>query len=274
MTADISKSRLQKLLSYQQKKKRKRKNLFPIEGVRLVLEALQSDWEVGELYYSHSFKLTPSGNRILELARKRRVELLEVQEKVIRKMADTEKPQGVVAMVNMKHFSAEQTISSGRTDFVLALEDIRDPGNLGTLIRSADALGCDAVLLSENSVELYNPKVLRSNMGSLFHLPVIYPIKLLGALESLKQKKFRLVATSPSGGKNCNEVDFREPTCLLVGNEARGLTKEILELCDQRVTIPRWGKAESLNVSVAAGIIMYEIAQQKKSKPGTRVNVE
>jgi len=257
----LPKARLKKILSYQQKKSRKSDNSFVVEGTRLTEEALKSSWNVKELFYSHSFKDSAEGQMLLDLARRKRIEVTEVQEKVVRKMAETQTPQGVVAVVEQRSFDLELFLDQ-KPAFTLALESLKDPGNLGTIIRTADALGVEGIFLSAQSVELYNPKVVRSSMGSLFHLPIFYPVPILELLHRLKGD-IKIVASLASGGANCKQVDFSDPICLLIGGEAFGLSKEVQALADSKVSIPDYGSAESLNVSVAAGILMYEIAQSK-----------
>ena len=164
-------------------------------------------------------------------------------------------------MVEQRSFDLELFLDQ-KPAFTLALESLKDPGNLGTIIRTADALGVEGIFLSAQSVELYNPKVVRSSMGSLFHLPIFYPVPILELLHRLKGD-IKIVASLASGGANCKQVDFSDPICLLIGGEAFGLSKEVQALADSKVSIPDYGSAESLNVSVAAGILMYEIAQSK-----------
>lgn len=258
----LTQARLKKLLSYQQKKGRRQSHLFLVEGTRLTQEALNSDWRVLELYYSRELNNSENGTKLLKLGREKKVSALEVQEKSIRKMAETETPQGVVAVVEKKRFDLDQFLQQ-TPEFIIAIENLKDPGNLGTIIRTADALGGDGIFLSSDSVELYNPKVVRGTMGSLFHLPIFYPVQLKEFLSGLKPK-FQILASVPSGGANCSELDYSEPVCLLLGGEAFGLSDQILDLADEKVSIPQLGSAESLNVSVAAGILMYEIVKYKK----------
>lgn len=265
----LTQARLKELLSYQQKKGRRQGHLFLVEGTRLTQEALRSDWKTAELYYSQTLKDSEAGQRLLKLARERKVTALEVQEKSIRKMADTETPQGVVAVVEKKRFDLDQFLRQ-MPEFILALENIKDPGNLGPIIRTADALGVDGIFLSQDSVELYNPKAVRGTMGSLFHLPVFYPVQLKELLPALKPK-FRILASVASEGVNCSELDYSAPVCLLLGGEASGLSDQILALADRQISVPQFGSAESLNVSVAAGILIYEITKSQKMRTKERV---
>ena len=140
-----------------------------------------------------------------------------------------------------------------------------DPGNVGTLIRTADAFGADAVILSDDTVELYNPKVVRSTMGSIFHLPIFDETDLEKTLPELKKRNFKILGTDVREGKSLDRVDFSGKICVLIGNEAEGLNKKLLPLLDDIVQIPIRGKAESLNAAVAGGIILYEATRKARS---------
>ena len=165
----LSKKILKELLELQTKKGRKLKEKFLIEGVRLCQEAIESDWRIEQLYYSQSFPESENGEKILLQAKQKKINFILVQEKVIKKLAETETPQGIVALVQKKNFSLKEVLAQNPT-IILALENLKDPGNLGTIIRTADACGVQAVLSSPGAVELYNSKVLRTSMGSIFHL--------------------------------------------------------------------------------------------------------
>ncbi len=260
----LTKAQLKELLSYQQKKGRKKSNLFLVEGTRLTQEALLSVWEVKQLYCTHSFKENQSSAEILALAKKRGVKFLEIQERALRKMAETENPQGVVAVVEKRELNLDEFLKS-QPELVIALDNIRDPGNLGTIIRTADALGVEGIFISRDSVELYNPKVVRGTMGSLFHLAIFYPVILTELIQKLRGR-IRILGAVAKGGIPCQEFDFSEPLCLLIGGEAFGLSDGLLKLADEKISIPQYGSAESLNASVAAGILLYEIARFKKMR--------
>lgn len=228
---------------------------------------MHSDWGVQELFYSSEFCESETGRSLLALARQRKIEALPIQAKALRKMAETETPQGIIAVVEKKKSTLDSMLKQ-IPDFLVTLEHVRDPGNLGTVIRTADALGVKALLISQDSVELYNPKTIRSTMGSLFHLPIFYPVELLDVLKVLK-KDYRILAAVSKGGISPQGLEYSQPVCLILGGETFGLSEEIVKLADLKVSIPNFGQAESLNLSVAAGILMYEIAKSKnlRTKP-------
>ncbi len=258
----ISKNLLKQLLELQTKKGRKLKDKFLIEGARLCQEALQSDWAVDQIYYSQSFKDSQFGKYVLQQAKERKIDTLLVQEKAINKIAETKTPQGVVALVSKKSFLLKPVLIKN-PQVILGLENIKDPGNLGTIIRTADACGVEAVLLSSGSVEMYNSKVIRTTMGSIFHLKLVDKLNFLEVIPEFKKAGYQIAATLPQNGTRVDQVDFSGKICLLIGNEAFGLSGEMLRLADLKITLPIFGKAESLNAAVASGIILYQIALQK-----------
>jgi len=258
----ISQNFLKQLLELQTKKGRKLKDRFLIEGARLCQEAIQSDWKVEQIFYSQSFQNSDLSSKILQQAKLKKINSLLVQEKVINKIAETETPQGIVALVQKRDFSLRHVLTKN-PPIILALENIKDPGNLGTILRTADAAGVGTVLLSQGSVELYNSKVVRTTMGSIFHLNLINNLGFSQIIPDLKNSGYRVAATSPQSGKRIDQLDFSGKICLLIGNEAFGLSPEISKLADFNITLPIFGKAESLNAAVACGIILYQIALQK-----------
>ncbi|NLX72539.1 MAG: RNA methyltransferase, partial [Bacteroidales bacterium] len=147
---------------------------------------------------------------------------------------------------------------------VIVLENLQDPGNLGTIIRSADACGFDAVILSKDSADPYNPKVIRSTMGSLFHIPIIIEEDFDGFLNELRSRNIRLVAAHTRDALSCWQADLTGNVAIIIGNEGNGLSEHILELADMTVMIPMKGKAESLNASAAASMLIYECMRQRE----------
>ena len=235
--------------------------LFLLEGPQAVSEALAFRPDlVLELF------ATPTAlDRYPDLARAVResdVEVEFVTEDVIASMADTVTPQGFVAVCRQFPTSLKDVVAS-EPRLVAVLEEVRDPGNLGTIIRAADAAGADAVVLTGRSVDLYNPKVVRSTTGSLFHLPVAVGAELPDVLQRLRSAGLRAVAADVKG-EGLLDVrargDLAQPTVWVFGNEARGLEDESLELMDGVVAVPIYGAAESLNLATAASVCLYESA--------------
>jgi len=260
---ELSKEKLKQISKLKTEKERKIEGRFLIEGIRLCQEAFSSDWEVELVLFFTEFVESAGGQTLAKEFRKHGTEVFRAKKKEIEKLADTETPQGIMAVVQMKKFALSKNILKN-SSLLLGLDNIRDPGNLGTMIRTADAAGADGVLLSSGCVELYNPKVIRSTMGSIFHLPVIENLDLPEVIPDLKDGGFRIIVSEVHKGKDYTEVDYPEKTCLIIGSEASGISQQILNLADERIKIPIFGKAESLNASVAAGVLLYEIVRNKK----------
>lgn len=235
--------------------------LFLLEGPQAVTEALAFRPELlVDLF------VTPTAlERYSELAQAAVDAELQpefVTEQVLETMADTVTPQGIVAVCRQFPTSVKD-IMAGRPTLVAILEEIRDPGNAGTIIRAADAAGADAVIVTGRSVDVYNPKVVRATTGSLFHLPVATGVDLEVVLERAKAAGLRVVAADIKGEDLLTARragTLAEPTAWLFGNEARGLSDEHLGLADQAISVPIYGHAESMNLATAASVCLYESA--------------
>lgn len=240
---------------------RQETGLFLLEGPQAVSEALQFRPDlILELY------ATPTAlERYTEIGAAATDAGLEVEfvtEQVLESMADTVTPQGFIAVAQQFPTSIKD-IFAGEPQLVVILEEVRDPGNLGTIIRAADAAGADAVVLSGRTVDLYNPKVVRSTTGSLFHLPVAVGVELPAVLERARAAGLQTLAADIKGDDLLvarSEGVLARPTAWVFGNEARGLTDEHLELVDRAVTVPIYGRAESMNLATAASVCVFESA--------------
>lgn len=245
------------------KKQRDAKGLFVIEGVRAVRDAFEAGAEIEKLFLSekvlHGGEL---GETIMaRLTTDEHSYLL--REELFSKISGTETPQGVLAVVRQPKIDLTQVMQDA--SFVIVLENVQDPGNLGTIVRTADAVGADLVLLTNGCVDIYNAKVVRSTMASLFHIPVARIESVIQAATDLHQSGFRLIATKGEGATPYTEADFEGKVAFLLGNEGNGLTEESIACADVCVSIPMPGRAESLNVAIAAGVLMFEkIATRKK----------
>jgi TrmH family RNA methyltransferase len=258
----LSKEKLKELLKLKTQKGRKTQGRFLIEGMRLCEEMANSNWEAESVLLTSSFQNSSSGKKLLQKFERRNVKTLPVKPEIIKKLSDTITPQGIIAVVKIKEFSLNELWSES-SNIILALDAIRDPGNVGTLIRTADAFGIDGVILSLDTVELYNPKVIRSTMGSIFHLPIFHEVDLEKTIPQLKRQNFKIYGTDVKEGKDLDKLEYSGKICLLIGNEAEGLNKNLLDLSDEIIRIPIFGRAESLNASVAGGILLYEITKRK-----------
>jgi len=231
---------------------RKKEGLFVIEGPHLVEEAGAL---VKFFFYCENLplvkKLEENGSTGYKLSRKQFAELSQV-----------EAPQGILAVVGELEYSLVDTIEKDKSLIIYCI-GVQDPGNLGTIIRTADAFGATGIILSKGTVDLYNPKVARSTQGSLFHLPIVMVENDEETIGQLKEKEIKVIASNLSAEDNVFDIDLRGPVALLIGNEGSGLTKEVIKAADRSALIPMRGKAESLNASVAASVILYEILRQR-----------
>lgn len=237
------------------KKYREQEQRFLIEGTKLVHEVLQSDWKLETLLLHRDFLMTESAGEVLRLAQAVHCELLEVSSDELKKLSETVTPQGIVGVVVARPQFLDSALSAeAHRCLVVVLDDVADPGNVGTILRTCDWFGVDAVVLSKLSVEIFNPKVVRSAMGSLFHLPICIDADLSSFLKSAKTKGFEIIATAIEGGRMLPEINFPEKTIMVFGNEAHGVSPAIAQLADRLMTIPKHGRAESLNVAIASGV--------------------
>ncbi len=238
---------------------RQETGLFLLEGPQAAREALAWASEtVLELY------ATPTAlekhTDVRDAAIDAGVDLQYTTEAVLDAMADTVTPQGIVAVARQSPTALKDILAEGPTLLAIC-EEVRDPGNLGTIIRAADAAGADAVILTGRTVDLYNPKVVRSTTGSLFHLPVAVDLELADVVERVHEAGLRVVAADVGGDDFvASRGLLSQPTAWLFGNEARGLDDAALAFADQSLRLPIYGRAESLNLATAASVCLYETA--------------
>ncbi len=237
----------------QQKKHRQELGEFLIEGVKGVAEALKES-EVKMVFVEEQRRAEPEIAEILAQATGRKIEYHFVGRKDIGEIKTTDTYPGVSAVVAMEAVEFED-ITDGP---ILCLDQVNDPGNLGTIIRTADWFGIKNILLSEGSVDPYNEKVVRSTMGSLFRTKIFEAEYVAETLEELKEKGYHLYALT-LGGKDMSEIQPSPKSVYIFGSESHGIREEILELCDGKYTIPGKGGAESLNVGVAVGVVLYSL---------------
>lgn len=240
--------------------------LFLLEGPQAVTEALSFRPElVVELF------ATPTAlGRYTEIGRTAAAADIDIEfvtEQVLDSMADTVTPQGIIAVCRQFPTSVKDILGSG-PKLIAILEEVRDPGNAGTIIRAADAAGADAVILTGRSVDLYNPKVVRASTGSIFHLPVAVDVELDAVLQRVREAGLSILAADIKGEDLLAarvEGVLAKPTAWLFGNEARGLSEEQFALADRAITVPIYGRAESMNLATAASVCLYESAFAQRS---------
>jgi RNA methyltransferase, TrmH family len=253
-------------------KDRRDAEAFVVEGVRLIEEAEARGWNFRFALYDSS--LNARGSSLVEHLLAREIEVEEVSEKLMKSLSNTETPQGILAVLELTrlptlapgaHLPRTQVPgSAGVTnypDFFLIPDRIRDPGNLGTLLRTATAAGVQAVFLPPETTDAFAPKVVRSGMGAHFRLPI----------QSMKWEKIRReieglqAYLADMDGQSCWETDLRGPLVLIVGSEAEGASEEAREIATQKISIPMAGNVESLNAGVAGSVLMFEVVRQRSA---------
>ena len=245
---------------------RSRTGLFLLEGPQAVAEALRFRPELMVEMYSTPTALDRYTD-IAQTAVDAGVDVEFVSEQVLETMADTVTPQGIVAVCRQFPTSVKD-IFAAAPRLIAILEEVRDPGNAGTIIRAADAAGADAVILSGRSVDLYNPKVVRATTGSIFHLPVAVGAELESVLDKARATGLQVIAADIKGDDMLiarAKGVLAKPTAWLFGNEARGLSDEHYSLADHAISVPIYGRAESMNLATAASVCLYESAFAQRS---------
>ena len=271
-------ARVREAAKLRQKKFRRRTGRILIEGARLVLDAFDAGAEIREVFCTPAFLNSDAGREIRALCEGAPgragappdtpippgASLVPITDSAAGKLSDTRSPQGVFAAVEFT-VPALPAVVFKVNPLVLVADGISDPGNLGTMIRSAAALGANCVVASGDSCDVLNPKAVRATMGAIFRVPVVAEVELAAAVETLRSRGLQVVAAVARGGRAPWDVDMRRPTALLIGSEAEGLPESAIESADARVTIPMPGRTESLNAAASAAALLYEAASQRTS---------
>ena len=241
-----------------QKKYRTQNGLYLAEGLRTAEEAVAYKAVETLFYVATDDDRTM---RLLEDAAMQNIKLVCVNENVMKKIADTETPQGIIAVCKMRQPKLETLLAGGK--MLLVLDRVGDPGNIGTMLRTADAAGIGGLVLLKGCADIYAPKTVRSSMGSLFHIPVLSGVNEQEFVSAAKKAGYDLLVTCLDGADNLYKADLSGRIAFVMGNEAGGVSETLLEKADKRVYIPMAGRAESLNVAMAAGIVMFEALRRK-----------
>lgn len=233
------------------KKHRNESKKFIIEGHRFIKQAIESKAELESIFCTNDF--IQKNYNWIENLENQNMNFFEVSDEILKEISETQTSQGIIAVANQIKFEELK-----KENFILVLDRIQDPGNLGTIIRTADAVGVDKILCLKGCVDLYNPKVLRSTMGSIFNIPIIQEVNIEMLLD-LKKEGFKILTSYLDTKNLMGEVSYTKKTVLVIGNEANGVDSKIVEISDELIKIPILGRAESLNASIAAAILMYDI---------------
>ena len=251
------------------KKYRDLNNEYIIEGIKIIEEAINENANIKQVVICDDCEKTSNIPKDLmyEIAKQ---ECVYVTSKLFESLTDVTNPQGILAIVE-KNTVKSQTAGNEEEeidynqDIIVALDDIQDPGNLGTILRTVDSIGLSQILVSKGTADSYNPKVVRSTMGAIFRVKIIECEDLEKTLKEIKKHKFEIVVTSLQTKNSIYDIDYKKKV-IVIGNEANGVEEKIQKLADKKVKIPMLGKTESLNASVATGIILYEYVRQKMER--------
>jgi len=257
MISSTSNPQVKRLLGLQKKSKvRNEEKVFIVEGLRMFVEVPQKRVEkvyISESFYNkkkHEYKWDDFSVEVLS-------------DNVFQHVSDTKTPQGILCVVRQEKYDLEKLLEVKNPHFVI-LDNLQDPGNLGTIVRTAEGAGVDAVFLSRESVDIYNPKTIRSTMGSIYRMPVIYVEDITELLDVFRKKGIKSYAAHLEGKKSYDKENYESGTAILIGNEGNGLREEVSKKADIWVQIPMQGKVESLNAAIAASVLMFEVARQRR----------
>lgn len=275
MISSTANSKVKRLAALVQKAKmRREEQLFVVEGVRMFREA-PVPW-IREVYVSEAFLGKLEGEAgdqkardIRERLKKCRCEVLA--DAVFQKVSDTHTPQGVLCVLAMPHYELAEYVDRWMTDsqkapLLVLLEDLQDPGNLGTILRGGEGGGVDGVIMTRQTVDIFNPKVIRATMGSIYRVPFFVTENMGDTIDFLKKSGVTVYAAHLEGSVDYDQPDYAPPTAFLIGNEGGGLRRETAARAGKYIKIPMLGQVESLNAAAAATILMYEAARQRRRK--------
>ena len=266
----LSNAEISELSRLKDKKARTEKRKFLIEGKRALLEAMDGDADISEIIVSLGVDSSKLAD-VYSAAEEKGINVEEVPVAKFSKLSSTETSQGIVAIAGIRNTTSDDLLSEIRSKhaaMLLMLDRISDPGNLGTILRSAAWFGVDGVVTAGGSVDAYNPKVVRSAMSAICQLNVLQDVVLTDEVKQLKKLGFTVVGSVQDASLSYTDFSYPRRVAVVLGAEATGISADLLKLCDSKVAIPRVGKMESLNVGVAASIILAEIARQKQQSKG------
>ena len=265
MITSTSNARVKRLVNLKKKKKaRDEERVFLVEGIRMFREVPTDQLE--EVYVSESFykKEKDTVEAVLQGTGIRPEELSDT---VYAYASDTKTPQGVLCVVRQMEYPLEKVIT-GQCPMIMVLEHLQDPGNLGTILRTAEGAGVTGIVMDRECVDIYNPKTIRSTMGSIYRMPFCYVEDLKAAIGSLKEAGIGVYAAHLDGRHDYDEEDYGRPCAFLIGNEGNSLSQETAELADIYIKIPMEGQVESLNAAIAASVLMFEAGRQRRRHEG------
>ena len=258
MITSVNNGQVKNVIQLNQKAKaRREQGLFAAEGKKMFQEA-PAEW-ISKVYVAEAL----STDKVL-MERVKQFPYEIVTDSVFRQMSDTQTPQGILTLLRKPSYTMED-ILKGENPLVMVLEDLQDPGNAGTIIRTGEGAGINGVILTKTCVDITNPKVIRSTMGSIYRIPFLYVENVVSLKQIFEEKQIRSYAAHLHGKGNYDEESYLKGTAFFIGNEGKGLTEEAAECADCLIQIPMSGEVESLNAAMAAGILMYEASRQRRN---------
>lgn len=249
-----SKEYLKIVKSLDKKKNRIKHSLFLVEGIRGCEELVRSDFIVDHIFYSEAGLSNPRISELLSALDLKNIVSEKITQIELNTIADTVTTQDIIAVAQLPSHSIDINFSEMKK--IICLESISDPGNLGTIIRTAFWFGVDAIILSSDSVDAFNPKVVRSSSGSIFNVPILRDVTLVDFIRSAKNAGFEIIATISHGGNSLHKFNFADKSLLIFGSEADGISSTIISEADKLLTIPSKKAVESLNLAISCGIIL------------------
>ncbi|MBE5884655.1 MAG: RNA methyltransferase [Lachnospiraceae bacterium] len=264
MITSSANARVKQIIQWQSKAKERRKaKVFLAEGIKMFEEAPEE--RILEVYLSQEMEAKIKGtfNEGHEIKEKlKRTGYEVVASELFVKMSDTQTPQGILTVLKQPEYELEEMLSC-ENPLLVVLENLQDPGNLGTILRTGEGAGITGVIMSNNTVDIFNPKTIRATMGSIYRVPFLYVEDLKATLQKLQEHGIHTYAAHLEGEQYYDGVSFCEPTAFIIGNEGNGLTRDIADKADSYLKIPMEGQVESLNAAVATALLMYEAHRQR-----------
>lgn len=235
------------------KEKKYRLDSYIVEGIKMVKEAISENQEIALIAIREDFKIDFDTKKI---------KIVTISNKIFNDISDVKTPQGILAVIKKNQNNQIET----NQEYILALDSLQDPGNMGTIIRTADSANINQIIINKTTVDPYSPKVIRSTMGAIYRTNIIEVEDLKATLKEMKLKGFQIITTDLKATQSIYDINYNNKTVVVIGNEANGVSQEILQTADKKVIIPMLGKTESLNASIAASIMIYEYVRQKIQK--------
>ena len=235
------------------KEKKYRVDSYIVEGIKMVKEAISENQEIALIAIREDFKIDFDTQNIKTVI---------ISNKIFNDISDVKTPQGILAVIKKNQNNQIET----NQEYILALDSLQDPGNMGTIIRTADSANINQIIINKTTVDPYSPKVIRSTMGAIYRTNIIEVEDLKATLKEMKLKGFQIITTDLKATQSIYDINYNNKTVVVIGNEANGVSQEILQTADKKVIIPMLGKTESLNASIAASIMIYEYVRQKIQK--------